>query len=94
MKKLFPIFLIALLTTTVLSACGVPQEDYDKLASDLAAAQTQIQNLETQLPRSMTKITPCKRSWILPSPKMKISVQNMKIKLLSTRTLTPSVRGS
>jgi len=49
MKKLFPIFLVAVLATTVLSACGVPQEDYDKLASDLAAAQTQIQNLETQL---------------------------------------------
>ena len=49
MKNLFPIFLVLVLTIPSLSACGVPQEDYDKVASDLAAAQTQIQNLETQL---------------------------------------------
>ena len=49
MKKLFLATLVMLLVASALSACGVPQEDYDKLASDLAAAQTQIQNLETQL---------------------------------------------
>ena len=49
MKKLFLIALIALLAIPTLTGCGVPAEDYDKVVSDLAAAQTQIQKLETDL---------------------------------------------
>ena len=49
MKKLFLATLVVLLAASALSACGVPQEDYDKLASDLAAAQILNGNLETQL---------------------------------------------
>jgi hypothetical protein len=49
MKKLFLAVLVVLLAAFALSACGVSQDDYDKVVSELAAAQSQIDNLESQL---------------------------------------------
>ncbi len=48
MKKIVLLSLTLLVTLLFLTACGVPQKDYDKLASDLAAAQTQIQTLQSE----------------------------------------------
>lgn len=41
--------LALLLSVLTLAGCGIPQEDYDQVASDLAAAQTEIARLETEL---------------------------------------------
>ncbi|MBI4180675.1 MAG: hypothetical protein HY528_01960 [Chloroflexi bacterium] len=49
MKKTFLLRLTLLMTLLFLTACGVPQKDYDKLASDLTAAQAQIQTLQRDL---------------------------------------------
>lgn len=49
MKRQFLTITVMLLATLALAGCGVSAEDYDKVASDLAAAQTQIQKLEADL---------------------------------------------
>jgi outer membrane murein-binding lipoprotein Lpp len=49
MKKLFLIATVVLLAAFALSACGVAQDEYDRVVSELAAAQSQIDNLESQL---------------------------------------------
>ena len=38
-------------------SCGVPQEEYDKLSSDLAVAQTQIQSLQSDLSAKETELS-------------------------------------
>ena len=48
MKKSALLSLTLFVTLLFLSACGVSQKDYDKLVSDLAAAQSQIQTLQTE----------------------------------------------
>lgn len=49
MKKTILIGMVLILMLFLLSSCGVPQEDYDRVSSDLAAVQTQIQSLEGDL---------------------------------------------
>jgi outer membrane murein-binding lipoprotein Lpp len=43
------IIVAVLLAAFTLASCGIPQEDYDQVASDLAAAQAEIARLETDL---------------------------------------------
>ena len=49
MKRQSLTIIVMLLATLALAGCGVSAEDYDKVVSDLAAAQTQIQKLEADL---------------------------------------------
>ena len=49
MKRQSLTILVVLLATVALVGCGVPQEDYDQVVSDLAAAQAEIASLKTDL---------------------------------------------
>ena len=49
MKNRYLSIAVLLLTITVLAGCGVPQEDYDQVVSDLAAAEAEIARLESEL---------------------------------------------
>lgn len=50
MKKVISIVMILLPMLFLLTSCGgVSQEEYDKVSSDLAAAQAQIQSLQSDL---------------------------------------------
>ncbi len=56
MKKIVLLSLTLLMTLLFLTACGVPQKDYDKLASDLAVAQAQVQSLRQKIDDSKAMI--------------------------------------
>jgi uncharacterized protein YidB (DUF937 family) len=57
MKKL-PLTILAILLAAVsLAACGVPQVDYDKAISDLASAQNEISDLDSQLADAQEQIS-------------------------------------
>lgn len=49
MKRQSLTIIVVLLATLALAGCGIPQEDYDQVVSDLAAAQAEITGLETEL---------------------------------------------
>jgi len=49
MKKWLGLVLSLTIMASFLVGCGVPREDYDKVSGDLAAAQTQIQSLQSDL---------------------------------------------
>jgi len=49
MKRLYLTVMVMLLAALTLAGCGIPQEDYDQVVSDLAAAQAEIVRLETEL---------------------------------------------
>ena len=51
MKKAIVISIALVLMLFLLPSCaaGVPQEEYDRVSSDLAAAETQIQSLQDEL---------------------------------------------
>jgi len=51
MKKAIVISIALVLMLFLLSSCaaGVPQEEHDRVSSDLAAAETQIQSLQDEL---------------------------------------------
>jgi outer membrane murein-binding lipoprotein Lpp len=49
MKKGLGIAVVSILLLTFLAACGISQDKYDKVNSDLTAAQTQIQTLQGDL---------------------------------------------
>ena len=49
MKKTILTGTVLILMLLFITSCGVPQEDYDSVSSDLAAAQTQIQSLQGDL---------------------------------------------
>lgn len=49
MKRTIMVGMVLILMLFLLSSCGVPQEDNDRVSSDLASAQTQIQSLEGEL---------------------------------------------
>ncbi len=57
MKKTIMVGMVLILMLFLLSSCGVPQEDYDRVSSDLAAAQTQIQSLEGDLTAAQADLT-------------------------------------
>ena len=60
MRKAIVIGIIPLVLTLVLlpaCAAGVPQEEYTRVTSDLAAAQTQIQSLEGDLSAKETELS-------------------------------------
>ena len=49
MKKAIVVGLALILMLSFVTSCGVPQEEYARVSSDLAAAQTQIQSLQDDL---------------------------------------------
>ena len=49
MKKVIVVGMVLLLVLFLLPSCGVSQEDYDRVSSDLSAAQSQIQSLQGDL---------------------------------------------
>ena len=58
MKKTILIVMVLLPLLFLLSSCnaGVSQEEYDSLASDLTAAQGQIQSLQEQLAQGKARV--------------------------------------
>jgi len=49
MKRTIMVGMVLILMLFLLSSCGVPQEDYDRVSSDLATAQAEIQSLQGDL---------------------------------------------
>ena len=49
MKKTILVVLASILTLLFVISCGIPQEAYDEVSSDLKAAQTEIQSLQSDL---------------------------------------------
>ena len=49
MKRTIMVGMVLILMLFLLSSCGVPQEDYDGVSSDLATAQAEIQSLQGDL---------------------------------------------
>jgi len=58
MKKAIATGIALVLMLFLLPSCavGVPQEEYDRVSSDLAAAQTQIQSLQDDLTKAEARI--------------------------------------
>ena len=50
-------WIIVLSGAMVLTGCGIPQEDYDKVMGDLSSAQDSIHSLETNLSAATETIT-------------------------------------
>ena len=57
MKKRILVGLALILPLLSTISCGVPQEEYNKLSSDLAVAQTQIQSLQSGLSAKETELS-------------------------------------
>jgi DNA repair exonuclease SbcCD ATPase subunit len=57
MKKLSLTILLVLFLAASLAACGVPQANYDKTASDLVEAQNEIHDLDSQLAEALEEIS-------------------------------------
>ena len=57
MKKAIVVGLASILMLSFVISCGVPQEEYDKVSSDLTAAQTQIQSLQDDLTAAQDDLT-------------------------------------
>lgn len=57
MKRIIGVGLSLVMVLLFLVSCGVPQEKYDKLNSDLTAAQTQIQSLQSDLSAKESELT-------------------------------------
>ena len=57
MKKAIVVCLALILILLSAISCGVPQEDYAKVISDLTAAQTQIQSLQGELSTKETELS-------------------------------------
>jgi len=56
-RKLYFLALLVILAAILLTGCGVPQEDYDKVVGDLDAAQSEIQGLDTELVLSEEQVS-------------------------------------
>lgn len=56
MKKVIVIGMVLIMMLFLLPSCGIPQEDYDRVSSDLAAAQSQIQSLQGDLTEAEEKL--------------------------------------
>ncbi len=56
MKKAIVVGLALILMLSFVISCGIPQEEYDKVSSDLAAAQTQIQSLQDDLTAAQAQV--------------------------------------
>lgn len=55
-RRRFFISALVLLIPFVVSACGIAQEQYDKVNSDLAVVKTQIQSLQVELAGAQEQI--------------------------------------
>ena len=57
MKKAILIVMALVLILFLLPSCGVPKKEYDKINSDLAAAQAQVQSLRNDLTAKEGELT-------------------------------------
>jgi len=57
MKKAIIVGLALIPILLFITSCGVAQEEYDRVSSDLAAAQTQIQSLQGELSTKETELS-------------------------------------
>jgi len=89
MKKIVLLSLTLLMTLLFLTACGVPQKDYDKLASDLAAAQAQIQSLKNQL-NLFQSLTPLQK---FQAAIELVNIQSGVISIITSNTLARLPNG-
>ncbi len=56
MKKVIVTGMVLILMLFLLPSCGVSQEDYDQVSSDLTAAQSQVQSLQGDLTAAEEKL--------------------------------------
>lgn len=62
MKGLIALLAVGLMLAIQLTACGIPQEKYDKAISDLQSLQTQYDQLENQNDSLLTQLTQCQQN--------------------------------
>jgi hypothetical protein len=55
-KKLYLALLCLIGLTLILSGCGIPQEEYNALSTDLSSAQNEISNLQGELVSSQKEV--------------------------------------
>ncbi len=90
MKKAIVIGMALVLVLFLMTSCGVPQEDYDKVSSDLATAQTEIQSLQADLSAKDTELS-AKESE-LESIKGKLEQGKARIEILNA-IFIPAITG-
>ena len=95
MKKATLIAMLLVLMLFLLSSCaaGVSQQEYDKVKSDLATAQTQIQSLQADLSAKESELQDIKGK--LEQGKARIEILNAIFihGLLITRTIVIVLRN-
>ena len=90
MKKAIMVGLALILMLTLLISCGVPQEEFDKVSSDLAASQTQIQSLQGELSAKETELS-AKQSE-LEATREKLEQGKARIEILNALFI-PAITG-
>ncbi|GAJ15139.1 unnamed protein product [marine sediment metagenome] len=74
MKKAIVAGLALILMLLFAISCGIPQEEYDRVSSDLTAAQTQIQSLQSDLSAKESDLEAAKEK--LEQGKARIEILN------------------
>ena len=90
MKKVIIVGLALIPILLFITSCGVAQEEYDRVSSDLAAAQTQIQSLQGELSTKETELSAKESD--LEATKGKLEQGKARIEILNAVFL-PGITG-
>ena len=92
MKKAILIGMVLVLVLFLIPSCaaGVPQEEHDKLVSDLAAVQTQIQSLQSDLAAKETELSTKESE--LETTREKLEQGKARIEILNA-VFIPAITG-
>ena len=90
MKKAIIVGLVLIPILLFITSCGVAQEEYDRVSSDLAAAQTQIQSLQGELSTKETELSAKESD--LEAAKGKLEQGKARIEILNAVFL-PGITG-
>jgi len=82
MKKAIIVGLALIPILLFITSCGVAQEEYDRVSSDLAAAQTQIKSLQDNLTAAQGDLTAAQAQ-----------IQSLQGDLTATQTQIQSLQG-
>ena len=90
MRKAMVVVLSLILILLFVTACGIPREEYDKLSSDFAAVQAQIQALQGELSTKETELSAKKSE--LEATKEKLGQGKARIEILNA-IFIPAMTG-
>jgi len=90
MKKAIMVGLALIPMLLFITSCGVPQEEFNRVSSDLAAAQTQIQSLQSDLSAKETELSV--KGSELEATKGKLEQGQARIEILNAIFL-PAITG-